>query len=298
MVTGDEAARRVRITEVGPRDGLQNEPGIIPIEQKRALVDALAATGLQEIEVGSFVRPDVIPQLADSAELFESLPRHAGVVYSALVPNLRGLERALEVQVDKVAVFTSASEGFARANVNASIAETIDRFRPVIEGAHAAGRPVRGYVSCVVACPYDGGIEPALVRDACERLLEIGIDELDLGDTIGAARPEDIEALLAGLDGLVATDDLVLHLHDTNGMALACARRALELGIRRFDSACGGLGGCPFAPGSPGNVGTEALVRLCEELGFETGIDRAGVEAAAQAIITSLKTSRGDRTSG
>jgi hydroxymethylglutaryl-CoA lyase len=288
MTEGAARDRRVRLTEVGPRDGLQNEPGIVPLDAKCALVDALSKSGVPEVETGSFVRPDVIPQLADSSALFEAISRDPGVVYSALVPNVRGLERAIEARVDKVAVFTSASEGFARANVNASIAETLERFRPVVIEAHAAGRPVRGYVSCVIACPHDGPVEPAQVRVVCEQLLELGIDELDLGDTIGAGRPADIEALLAGLDGVVAPSELVLHLHDTSGTALECAERALALGVRQFDSACGGLGGCPFAPGSPGNIATEDLVRLCDRLGYDTGISLREVGAAAEVICAVL----------
>ena len=210
-----------------------------------------------------------------------------------LVPNLRGLERALEVGVDKVAVFTSATEGFARANVNGSIAETIERFLPVVAGAHAAELPVRGYVSCVIACPYEGETDPVQVRAVCEQLLEVGVDEIDLGDTIGKATPESIERLLLALEGVLAPDALVLHLHDTAGTAVSCARRALELGVRRFDASCGGLGGCPFAPGSPGNLATEALLALCEEAGYRTGIVRSEVDRASRAITSILERTRG-----
>lgn len=285
---GNDRPRTVVITDVGPRDGLQNEAGMIPLEAKVDLVEALADAGVPEVETGSFVRPDRIPQLADSAELFERIRRRPGVVYSALVPNLRGLERALSVAVDKIAVFTSASEGFARANVNGTIAETIERFRPVVEGARSSGLPVRGYVSCVVACPHDGPVAPDAVRAVCERLLELGIDEIDLGDTIGVATPESVERLLEGLSGLLAPEDVVLHLHDTSGTAIASAERALALGVRRFDASCGGLGGCPFAPGSPGNLATESLLELCERAGFTTGIDRAAVARAAERIRSAL----------
>ena len=293
-VSNDPTPGPVHITDVGPRDGLQNEPSVIPLAAKVRLVEALADSGLTEIEIGSFVRPDIIPQLADSADLFTSITRRPGVLYTALVPNQRGLDRALEVGVDKVSVFTSATEGFARANVNGSIAETIDRFRPVLSGAHAAGRRVRGYVSCVIACPYDGPTNPEQVRTVCEQLLELGIDEIDLGDTIGVAGPTDIDRLLAGLDGLLDPGQVVLHLHDTSGTAIACAERALQLGVRRFDASCGGFGGCPFAPGSPGNLATESLLELCERCGFETGVSRSAVAAASRDISAILGTgSRG-----
>lgn len=284
----DPVSGPVHITDVGPRDGLQNEQGVIPLAAKVRLVEALADAGLTEIEIGSFVRPDIIPQLADSADLFTAITRRPGVLYTALVPNQRGLDRALEVGVDKVSVFTSATEGFARANVNGSIAETIDRFRPVLTGAHDAGLRVRGYVSCVIACPYDGPTDPGQVRTVCEQLLELGIDEIDLGDTIGVARPADIDRLLAGLEGLLDPGEIVLHLHDTSGTAIACAERALQLGVRRFDASCGGLGGCPFAPGSPGNIATESLLDVCERSGLKTGIARPAVAAASRDISAIL----------
>lgn len=274
----------VEIIEVGPRDGLQNEGGIIPTDAKVALVDALVAAGVREVEVGSFVRPDLIPQLADTRAVLDRIKRVPGVIHSVLVPNERGLHAALEAGVEKIAVFTSASEGFARANVNASIAETIDRFRPVVEQSHVAGLPVRGYVSCVIRCPHDGLVTPEQVRTVCQRLLDIGVDEIDLGDTIGIARPDDIEAMLSGLDGLLRPDELVLHLHDTSGTAIECARRGIRLGVRRFDSSCGGLGGCPFAPGSAGNLATEDLLALCREEGLETGIDADAVAEASRVI--------------
>ena len=284
----DPVSGPVHITDVGPRDGLQNEQGVIPLAAKVRLIEALADAGLTEIEIGSFVRPDIIPQLADSADLFTAITRRPGVLYTALVPNQRGLDRALEVGVDKVSVFTSATEGFARANVNGSIAETIDRFRPVLTGAHDAGLRVRGYVSCVIACPYDGPTDPGQVRTVCEQLLELGIDEIDLGDTIGVARPADIDRLLAGLEGLLDPGEIVLHLHDTSGTAIACAERALQLGVRRFDASCGGLGGCPFAPGSPGNIATESLLDVCERSGLKTGIARPAVAAASRDISAIL----------
>jgi len=274
----------ILVTEVGPRDGLQNEPCVIPTEAKVKLVDELVAAGLREIEVGSFVRPDLIPQLADTRAVLDGIHRSPDVLYSVLVPNERGLHGALEAGVDKIAVFTSASEGFARANVNATIDETIERFRPVTDQAHVAGLPVRGYVSCVVRCPYDGVVTPEQVRAVCGKLLEIGVDEIDLGDTIGVAVPSDIEAMLDGLDGLLRPDQVVLHLHDTSGTAVDCARRGIELGVRRFDASCGGFGGCPFAPGSAGNLSTEDLLDLCREEGRVTGVDSEAVARASRAV--------------
>ncbi len=267
---------RLHLCEVGPRDGLQNESELVPLETKVAFIDALSLSGLPEIEVGSFVRPDVIPQLADTAEVFSRIQRRDGVVYSALVPNERGLEAALVASADKVSIFTAASESFAGHNIRASIEESIERFVPVVEGAHRAGVPVRGYVSCVVACPYEGRIAPSAVLDVCHRLLAIGVDELDLGETLGVARPEEIEELLEHVGGVRPLEEVVLHLHDTEGRALACARRAWDLGTRRFDGSCRGLGGCPFAPGAAGNVATESLVRLFEGMGetCDVALDR------------------------
>ena len=224
----------VRICEVGPRDGLQNEPSRLSVEQKIEFVERLAASGLPEIEVGSFVRPDVIPQMADSGAVLRGIQRIPGVLYSALVPNLKGLELALDAGVDKVGVFTSATEGFARSNIRSTIAESIDRFRDVVSHAHQAGVTVRGYVSCVIECPYDGPTQPEQVRRVCDSLLEIGVDELDLGDTIGVATPDSISRLYDGLAPTCVPSESVLHLHDTNGRALECAGAA-----QGRDLACG-----------------------------------------------------------
>jgi len=264
---------RIRITEVGPRDGLQNEKAIVGVDDKVAFIDLLSAARPAEIEVTSFVSPKWVPQLADADDVFAHIKRAEGVVYSALAPNERGLERALRANVDKIAVFTAASETFSRRNVNASIAESLARFIPVIRGAMDAGRPVRGYVSCAVACPYEGPVDPAAVRDVAARLLDLGVDEIDLGDTIGVAVPTDIEALYDELDGLLEPAETTLHLHDTRGTALACACRAMQLGVSRFDASCAGLGGCPYAPGAAGNLATEDLVYLCQRMGCETGMD-------------------------
>ena len=287
MTAADRSA--VQICDVGPRDGLQNEPVILPIDEKVDFVDRLSRSGVPEIEVGSFVRPDLIPQLADSMEVFSAIQRVPGVTYSALVPNLKGLEAALEARVDKVAVFTSASEGFASANIRSSIRESIERFRPVIDVAHQERLPVRAYVSCVIACPYDGPTAVDDVRRVCASLLELGADELDLGDTIGVATPDDISRLYEGIADTCTPSDSVLHLHDTNGRSIECARRAFELGVRRFDASCGGLGGCPFAPGASGNIATEALIGTLDELGADTGIDGAALEAIGRSMRSRLR---------
>lgn len=274
----------IRITEVGARDGLQNEPVPMPLERKIAFVERLADAGCPEVEVTSFVSPKRVPQLADAAELLAAIRRRSGVVYSALVPNEAGLDRALEARVDKIAVFTAASESFCRRNVNASIAESVARFEPVLRRAKAAGLPVRGYVSCAVACPFEGPIAPRTVVETSRRLRDIGCDEIDLGDTIGVATPRDVERLLEAHAGAMPIADITLHLHDTRGTALVCAWRGIELGVRSFDASCGGLGGCPFAPGAAGNLATEDLLYLLDGLGVHTGVAIDRVVAASRAI--------------
>lgn len=279
---------RVRITEVGPRDGLQNEPRPIAAVEKIGFIDALSRAGFQEIEVSSFVSPKWVPQLADAAEVFGAIHRQPGCVYSALVPNLAGLERAIAARVDKIAVFLSASETFSQKNINASIADSLVRVRPVIEQARSAGLSVRGYVSCVVRCPYEGPISGAAVRRVSEQLLALGVSEIDLGDTIGAAAPDDIDRLFDALDGLVNPAEAVLHLHDTRSMALACVLRALQLGVVQFDASAGGLGGCPYAPGARGNLATELLCSMLDACGIETGVDGAAVADAARSVKRAL----------
>ena len=274
----------VILTEVGPRDGLQNEPGIVPVERKIAFVNALTACGLTEIEVTAFVSSRWVPQLADATEVLEKIDRRDGVTYSALVPNLEGWQRASDVGVDKIAVFTAASETFSQHNTNTDIAGTLTRFEPVIRSAHAVGCQVRGYVSCAVACPYEGSVDPGDVRDLVKRLLDIGVDEIDLGDTIGVAVPSDIDRLLEVVGEVLSPAELVLHLHDTGGRALACCRQGMESGVYRFDTSCGGLGGCPYAPGASGNLATEDLVRDCMENGIETGIHAEGLAQARELI--------------
>jgi hydroxymethylglutaryl-CoA lyase len=285
----------IRITEVGPRDGLQNEAGVVSADDKVAFVDLLSAAGVSEIEVSSFVSPRWVPQLGDAEEVCAGIRRENGVVYSALVPNERGMERALEAKVDKVAHFTAASETFCERNTNATIAETIDRLKSVVALARPAGLPVRGYISCIVACPYEGPIEPRQVRDVAARLLDAGVDEITLADTIGVAGPIDIEQVYDGLSDLVGPADTALHLHDTRDTALACAMRAMQLGVRRFDSACGGLGGCPYAPGATGNLATEDFVYLCNHMGMETGVDLEALFRAARHIADGVGRARAGR---
>jgi hydroxymethylglutaryl-CoA lyase len=279
----------VRITEVGPRDGLQNEKGIVPVDAKVAFVDMLSEAGFPEIEVSSFVSPKWVPQLGDAAEVFARIRRRPGTVYSALVPNERGMEGALAAQVDKVAVFAAASEGFSRANTGGSIAEVLARFAPVIASARAARIPVRGYVSCVVRCPYDGPTAPAAVRAVVEQLLTLGVDEIDLGETLGVAEPADIARLYEEVARAVEPGLTTLHLHDSNGRALDNARAALSLGVRSFDASAGGLGGCPYAPGARGNVDTAALVAAVEAEGYATGVDREAVARAMSSIRQHLR---------
>ena len=301
---------RVRITEVSPRDGLQNEPGAIPTARKAELVRAAAAAGVDEVEVTSFVSPKWVPQLGDAAELCRLIApdKPQGPVYSALVPNDRGLDRLLEANaanqddhgvrvIDKVSVFTAASESFSRKNTNASIAETIERFVPVVERAHAEGLRTRGYVSCVIRCPFEGDIPPAQVAEVCARLLDIGIDELDLGDTIGAATEESLSTLLDDLEqtDVMKLDDaerFTLHLHDTHGLAAKCAVLAMRRGVRSFDASAGGLGGCPYAstPGNraPGNLATGALLWAIGEAGLTHGVNNESM-AVASALAGSLR---------
>jgi len=272
---------RVEIFEVGPRDGLQNEARPIPTAEKVALIDTLSRAGFARIEVASFVSPRWVPQMADSAEVLAGITRAPGVRYAALTPNMKGYERARAARADEVAIFGSASEGFSRANINASIEESLDRFAPVVEAARADGMPVRGYISCVVECPYDGHVAPAAVARVAARLRDLGCYEISLGDTIGRAVPEAVDAMLAAVLEEVPAGRLAGHFHDTSGRALANIEVALARGLRVFDAAVGGLGGCPYAPGAAGNVATEAVAARLEALGYETALDLAVVAQAA-----------------
>jgi hydroxymethylglutaryl-CoA lyase len=274
----------VEIFEVGPRDGLQNEARPIPTAAKVALVDCLSRAGFRRIEVASFVSPKWVPQMADGAEVLAGITRAPGVRYAALVPNMTGLERALAAGADEVAIFGSASEGFSRANINCSIAESLERFRPVVEAARAAGLPVRGYVSCVTDCPFDGPTPPARVAEVAAALDAMGVYEVSLGDTIGRGTPESVGRMLEAVTALVPPARLAGHFHDTGGRALDNIAVALDAGIRVFDAAAGGLGGCPYAPGAAGNVATERVADWLAGRGWETGLDGAVLaEAAAMA---------------
>ncbi len=284
---------QVEIVEMGPRDGLQNEPRLLPTAEKVALIDCLSQAGFRRIEVASFVSPRWVPQMADSAEVLAGITRADGVQYSALTPNLRGLERALAARADAVAIFASASEGFSRANINASIAESLDRFIPVAEAAREAGLPLRGYVSCVTDCPYDGPVAPADVARVVAALDDLGCHEISLGDTLGRAGPQDIAAMLDAVLQVVPADRLAGHYHDTGGQALDNIAVSLDKGLRVFDAAVGGLGGCPYAPGAAGNVATEAVQARLTALGCRTGLD-AAVLARAAAMAQAMREGTAD----
>jgi len=279
---------RVRITEVGPRDGLQNEAKTVPTDVKVRFVDALSEAGYEEIEVSAFVSPDRVPQLADAEEVFARIRRREGTLYSALVPNERGLERALRVKIGKAAVFTAASETFNRKNVNASIAESIERFKPVVEGARGASIPVRGYVSTAFWCPYEGRIAPEAVVDVVKRLTDLGVDEISIGDTIGKAVPSEVMTLLDKLLDHVDQDRLAMHFHDTYGTAIANVLASYERGISVFDSSAGGVGGCPFAPGASGNVATEDVIWALTQSGATVAPDLDRVRAASDLLASAL----------
>ncbi|MCC6623860.1 MAG: hydroxymethylglutaryl-CoA lyase [Deltaproteobacteria bacterium] len=278
----------VYITEVGPRDGLQNEKVVIPTEAKVAFIEALVAAGVRQIEVGSFVSPRWVPAMADTDAVFAALPRAPGVRYLALVPNARGYERALAAGCDAVALFTAASEGFARANINTTIADSLAAFAPIAARARADGVAMRGYVSTVFACPFDGPTAPEAVLRVVLALLELGAYEVSLGDTIGVGTPAHVARLLEVLLRHVPAERLVLHTHDTWGMAVANAARALDFGLRRFDASAGGLGGCPYARSATGNVATEDLVYLLDHLGYTSGLDLGGIVAASRLIARHL----------
>ena len=274
-------SRRIEIVEMAARDGLQNETAIIPAANKIALIDLLSDCGFSRIEATSFVSPRWVPQLADGAEVMAGITRRPGVAYTALAPNMKGYEAARAAGADAVAVFLSASEGFSRANINCSVAESIERARPVAEAARADGIPLRGYVSCIVHCPYDGPVEPAAVARVTEALLRLGCHEVSLGDTTGRARPAEIVAVLEAVLPIAGAQSLAGHFHDTGGQALDNVRVALDHGLCVFDASAGGLGGCPYAPGARGNVDTLAVADMLAAEGFETGLDRAKLIAAA-----------------
>lgn len=284
----DGVPRRVSIVEVGPRDGLQNEARTVPTEAKARFIGLLAAAGVRRIEATSFVNPRAVPQLADAAELAALLPPVEGVTYSALVPNARGLERALRAGLREVAVFTGATDGFTRANIGMTVAESLEVFRPVITRARAEGVRVRGYVSVAWGCPYDGAVAPARVREVALRLLALGASEVSLGDTIGAATPAEIPMVAGPILEEAGVERVALHLHDTRGTALANALAGLLIGVRTFDASAAGLGGCPYVPGASGNLATEDLLYMLDGMGIETGVSLPGVVAASRAILAAL----------
>lgn len=284
-------AERVEIVEMAPRDGLQNEARFIATPAKIALVDALSQAGFARIEVASFVSPKWVPQMADGAAVLAGITRRPGTRYAALTPNLQGFRAALAAGVDEVAIFASASEGFSRANLNCTIAESLARFAPVVEAAQAALLPVRGYVSMVTDCPFEGAIAPAQVALVVAALRDLGCYEVSLGDTIGQGRPETVTAMLRAVLNEMPPGRLAGHFHDTAGRALENVEASLALGLRVFDAAAGGLGGCPYAPGAAGNVATEKLAVRLLELGYDTGLDPVAL-ARAVALARTMKGER------
>ncbi len=286
---------QVRIVEVGPRDGLQNEKQPIDAATKIQLIESLAKAGVSYIEAGSFVNPKWVPQMAGSDEVFQQTSRQDNVTYAALTPNLKGYDRAIEVNADEVAIFAAASDGFSQKNINCSIDESLQRFEPIMTAAREAGIKVRGYVSCVVGCPYDGVVAPEKVVKVTQKLLDMGCYEVSLGDTIGVGTPASIGRLLDHCLASISADRLAVHLHDTYGQALANLLVALQKGIAVIDSSVAGLGGCPYAKGASGNVATEDVVYLLNGLGIEHGIDLEKLVNAGQTICQSLSRENGSK---
>jgi hydroxymethylglutaryl-CoA lyase len=291
---------RVRIVEVGPRDGLQNEKVAVDVATKVALINQLTDAGLGYIEAGSFVSPKWVPHMAGSDEVFSQLPENSNTVYAALAPNLRGLERAMECGVKEVAVFAAASESFSQKNINCSIAESIERFKPLAEQAMANGIRLRGYISCVVGCPYEGSVDIETVASVAKQLLEMGCYEISLGDTIGVGTPASVEKLLGRLLQDIPAEKLAVHLHDTYGQALANVLISLQMGISVVDSSVAGLGGCPYAKlanggAASGNVATEDLVYMLNGLGIEHGVDIKKLIAAGNFISEKLNRINGSK---
>jgi hydroxymethylglutaryl-CoA lyase len=278
--------KSVKIVEVGPRDGLQNEQGLVPLTAKVALVEQLADAGCTVIETGSFVSPKWVPQMADSAAVFKKIKRQNHVRYTALTPNLRGLEAAIKSKVDEVAIFGAASEAFSQKNINCSIAESLARFLPVIELAQKHQLPVRGYVSCVLGCPYEGDVSPQKVAEVSQQLMNMGCYEISLGDTIGSGTPVKTQLMLDAVLDFIPKNKLAVHFHDTYGQALANILIALQQGISVVDSAVSGLGGCPYAKGASGNVATEDLVYMLHGMNIETGIN---IERLIQAGLNMMQ---------
>lgn len=277
-------AKPIKIVEVGPRDGLQNEKTLISTDVKLDFIGKLVAAGLKFIEVTSFVHPKAVPQLADALDVVKGLPPVPGIHYSALVPNLKGLERAIESGIREIAVFTAASNTFTQHNINMSVDESFEAFKPVVDRALREGMFIRGYISTAFYCPYEGKIDKAPVLDVCQRLLDLGVQELSIGDTIGQAVPDDVKTTLGYLLQTLPVEKVAMHFHDTNGLALENVAASLALGVSIFDASAGGLGGCPYAPGASGNLSTDALVHFLHEQGYQTGINEAKL-ADASAMI-------------
>jgi hydroxymethylglutaryl-CoA lyase len=282
-------ASRVRLVEVGPRDGLQNESTIVATEVKLELIRRLADSGLRHIEATAFVSPKRVPQMADHDAVMRGVPRRAGLIYSALTPNLLGFEAAMAAGADEVAVFGAASETFSRRNINCSIAESLQRFQEVMRAAQQRGVPVRGYVSCVLGCPYEGAIVPEAVADVAASLYEMGCHEISLGDTIGVGTPGRTAAMIEAVARRVPVERLAGHFHDTYGQALANVYAALQLGVAVFDASVAGLGGCPYAPGASGNLATEDLLYMLDGLGIDTGVRLDALLAADRYICEVLQ---------
>ena len=275
---------RVRLVEVGPRDGLQNEHATMTADDKVAFIDRLSAAGCPVIEVGAFVSPRWVPQMADTAEVFSRITRRENTRYTALVPNLSGLDRAMAARVDEIAIFAAASETFSRRNINQTIDASLDTYREVCAAARAASLPVRAYVSTAFGCPFEGAVDPARVRDVSAALIDMGAREVSVSDTIGIAHPGQVPVVVSAVAERVPLEKIALHFHDTRGTALANVLTALQLGVAAYDSSAGGLGGCPYAPGATGNLATEDLLYMLDGLGIETGMSLQKVLAASRFI--------------
>ena len=284
MTDDGDSARRVTIVEVGPRDGLQNERIRLSVEQKLTMIEGLVDAGLKHVEVGSFVHPKWIPQMAETGEVFRRLKRRDDVSYWALVPNMRGLDNALSVGATHIAVFVSSSETHNRKNLNRTIDESLANIRETADAAIDAGCTLRGYVSTVFGCPYEGDVDFERVMDITDELLDLGCSQVSLGDTTGMGNPMQVRASLQKALEQFGVEPLALHLHDTRGLAVANALVALEVGMRTFDSSVGGMGGCPYAPGAAGNVGTEDIVHMLETAGFDTGLDLEKLLAVSRRL--------------
>jgi isopropylmalate/homocitrate/citramalate synthase len=278
----------ILLTDVGPRDGLQNEKGSVPTATKLALIEQLADAGFQRIEAGSFVSPKWVPAMADTCEIFQKLKRKPGVQYIALVPNLKGMDDALACQVTDIAVFTAASETFTKKNINMTIDESLDAIRQVVDSAKQKEMWVRGYVSTCFGCPYEGKVDPKKVVEVAKKLHAMDIDEISIGDTIGVGTPNQVTDLVQLLSKEIPLAEIALHFHDTRGTALANVLAGIQAGVTKFDSSAGGLGGCPYAPGASGNLATEDLLYMLQGMGIETGVDLQKVVQASQTIAKAL----------